>query len=112
MLALGEGGGFRALEPSDAAALAALGMVSTGIAFVLYFRIVTGIGSVGASTVTYIIPMFGLLFGAVFLGEKIEAGTVAGMALVVSGVASVMYAPWFEGVAAKILHRRDAVPAV
>ena len=106
MLAMGEGGGFPAMEPSDVAALATLGMVCTGIAFVLYFRIVQGIGTVGASTVTYIIPMFALLFGAVFLDETIETGTVAGMALIVSGVAAVMYAPWLEGVVRRALRRR------
>jgi drug/metabolite transporter (DMT)-like permease len=108
-LAMGEGGGFPAMEPSDVAALATLGMVSTGIAFVLYFRIVQGIGSVGASTVTYIIPMFALLFGTMFLDETIETETVAGMALIVSGVAAVMYAPWVEAAVRRAIHRPRAV---
>jgi drug/metabolite transporter (DMT)-like permease len=85
--------------------LLTLGVVCTGIAFVLYFRVVAAIGSVGASTVTYIIPVFGLLFGVVALGESIEARTLAGMALIVSGVCVVMYAPWFESLVGGLRRR-------
>jgi drug/metabolite transporter (DMT)-like permease len=77
----------------------------------MYFRLVANIGSVGASTVTYIIPVFGLLFGALTLGEKIEAGTLAGMALIISGVAGVMYAPWFEEHLRIFTRRVRSVPA-
>ena len=48
-----------------------LGVVCTGVTFFIYFRVVAGIGSVGASTVTYMIPFFALLLGAVFLDESI-----------------------------------------
>jgi drug/metabolite transporter (DMT)-like permease len=96
MLATGGGGGLLALDAGNAVSLSVLGVVCTGISFVMYFRLVSRVGSVGASTVTYIIPVFGLLFGALTLGETIEAGTLAGMTLIISGVAGVMYAPWFE----------------
>lgn len=89
--ATGGGSGFLTLGSSETAALAVLGVVCTGCSFVLYFRIVGRAGSVGASTVTYIIPAFALLFGAMFLGEPIEPHTLAGMALIVAGVAGVMY---------------------
>jgi drug/metabolite transporter (DMT)-like permease len=110
VFATGGGGGLVALDARNAASLAVLGVVCTGISFVMYFRLVSTIGSVGASTVTYIIPVFGLLFGALTLGEKIEAGTLAGMALIISGVAGVMYAPWFEERLRLLARRARSVP--
>ena len=95
-LGAGEGGGLPALGPSHLAALAALGVVCTGLSFVLYFRIVAAAGSIAGSTVTYVIPAFGLLFGALLLGESIAPRTIAGMLLIAAGVAAVMYAPALE----------------
>jgi drug/metabolite transporter (DMT)-like permease len=58
--------------------------------------------------VTYIIPVFGLLFGVVALGESIEVRTLAGMALIIAGVAAVMYGLWFERVF-RTVHRMHAL---
>jgi drug/metabolite transporter (DMT)-like permease len=109
-LATGGGSGFFALSGSDALALGVLGVVCTGVTFVLYFRVVAGIGSVGASTVTYLIPLFALVFGATFLDEAITRETVAGMALIISGVAAVMFGPALEGTAQNAF-RRQLAPA-
>jgi drug/metabolite transporter (DMT)-like permease len=98
----GGGGEFVALGRGDAAALLMLGVVCTGLAFVLYFRIVAQVGSVAASTVTYVIPVFGLMFGVVLLDEPIGIRTVAGMAVIVLGVATVMYGPLLESVTERI----------
>lgn len=72
-------------------ALAALGLVNTGPGRAAYFWIVKKSGSVSASLVTYIMPVSGLLLGWLVLGETIGAGTIAGMALILSGVVGVMY---------------------
>lgn len=72
-------------------ALLVLGVVSTGLARTLYFWIISSIGSVRASLVTYIVPVFALLLGWCVLGEEIGAGTLAGMTIIISGVALVMY---------------------
>jgi len=96
MAGRGQGAALLELSPSHAAALLTLGIVCTGISFVMYFRVVAVTGSVGGSTVTYIIPAFGLLFGALFLGETIEPRTIGGMALIAAGVATVMYLPGIE----------------
>jgi drug/metabolite transporter (DMT)-like permease len=101
----GGGGGLLALGAGDAAALLVLGVVCTGLGFVLYFRIVAAVGSIGASTVTYVIPVFGLLFGAVLLDESIGGRTFGAMALIVGGVAAVMYGPQFENLAKRIRGR-------
>jgi drug/metabolite transporter (DMT)-like permease len=71
------------------AALAALGVVCTGLAYLLYFRLVTEVGPTSTLTVTYLVPVFGVLWAAIFLGERIGAGTVAGGALILASVALV-----------------------
>ncbi len=70
-------------------AVAALGVLCTGIAYLLYFRLVRDIGAAPALTVTYLIPMFGILWGVVFLDEAIGWHTLLGTAVVLSGTAFV-----------------------
>lgn len=112
MVATGGGAGFGELSGGHVAALVALGVVSTGVSFVLYFRIVQEAGTVAASTVTYIIPVFALIFGAAFLEEAIGVSTVAGMGLIATGVAGVMYGPAIERALRWASHRhRAAAPA-
>lgn len=52
--------------------LAALGIGCTAFAYLLYFRLLTDIGPVRTLTVTFIIPPFGVLWGALFLGEPLD----------------------------------------
>jgi drug/metabolite transporter (DMT)-like permease len=68
----------------------ALGLVCGAIAYLLYFRLIADIGATGALTVTYLIPVFGVLWGAVFLGEALSAAMLAGAALVVLGTVFVL----------------------
>ncbi len=68
----------------------ALGLLSSGIAYVLYFRLIADIGATHALSVTYLIPVFGLLWGALLLGEPLSALTLAGAALVIAGTALVL----------------------
>ncbi len=65
----------------------ALGVVCTGIAFVLYFRLIARIGPSKAITVTYLVPVFGMLWGLIFLHEPISAGMVAACLVVFVGIA-------------------------
>ena len=110
--ARGDGAGFVALNAADAAALVTLGVVCTGLTFVLYFRLVVAAGSVGASTVTYVIPVFGVLFGVVLLGESLNAAMLGGMALIIAGVATVMYGPMLQStVTARFAHPHPHVGA-
>ena len=62
--------------------LAALGLVCTALAYILYFRLIADIGPVKSLTVTFLIPLFGVLWGSVFLNERITAAHLAGGALI------------------------------
>ena len=73
-----------------AASILALGIVCGAVAFILYFRLIADLGAPGALTVTYLIPLFGVLWGALFLGEALSIHTLAGGALVVLGTVFVL----------------------
>jgi drug/metabolite transporter (DMT)-like permease len=75
--------------PGIIAAVVVLGMLCTGFAFLLFFRLVRDIGAGAALTVTFLIPLFGISLGNFFLGERIGWNTVVGSALVIAGTALV-----------------------
>ena len=79
--------------PLAAASMLALGVVCGAIAYLLYFRLVADIGATGALTVTYLIPVFGVLWGTLFLGEAVSLFTLAGATLVVLGTVLVLMQP-------------------
>ncbi len=65
----------------------ALGAFCTALAYVLYFRLLGNVGSSRAVTVTFLIPMFGILWGSLFLGERITPSLLGGCAIVLLGTA-------------------------
>jgi drug/metabolite transporter (DMT)-like permease len=67
------------------AAVVALGVLCSGIAYLLYFRLIADLGPASALTVTFLIPVFGVLWGHLFLGEAIGWHTLAGAAIVIAG---------------------------
>ncbi|MGB4063097.1 MAG: DMT family transporter [Azonexus sp.] len=69
--------------------VAALGIVCSGIAYLLYFRLIADIGAAPALTVTFLIPVFGILWGSVFLGEHVGWHTLAGSLTILTGTALV-----------------------
>jgi drug/metabolite transporter (DMT)-like permease len=71
----------------DVAAIAVLGIIGTGIAYVLNYQIIASEGATVASTVTYLVPVVAIVLGVLVLGETITAITLAGIALVLVGVA-------------------------
>jgi drug/metabolite transporter (DMT)-like permease len=64
-----------------------LGVMCTGAAFVLYYRLIHRIGAPRASTVTYLIPLFGVIWAWLLLGEALSASMAVAAALILSGVA-------------------------
>jgi drug/metabolite transporter (DMT)-like permease len=76
-------------EPPDAvdvACLIALALGSTGIAYLLYFRLLAELGATGGMTVIFVVPVFGVLWGALFLDEAIHLATVLGGGVILSSV--------------------------
>ena len=67
----------------------ALALLASGVAFVLYFRLIADVGATRALTVTYLIPLFGILWGALFLGETLPAASLAGGVLILGGTVLV-----------------------
>ena len=83
---------FPAIETPDTGvmtAVLALGVMCTGIAYLLYFKLIRDIGAPSALTVTFLIPLFGILWGHLFLDEQIGWSTVVGSVVVVTGTALV-----------------------
>ncbi len=75
--------------PGVIAAVLALGIACTGVAYLLYFRLVNEVGPTSALTVTFLIPVFGVLWGVLFLGETVGWNTFVGAAVVLVGTALV-----------------------
>jgi drug/metabolite transporter (DMT)-like permease len=86
------------------AAVATLGLVGTAVGLLLYLSLIDHHGSARASLVVYLLPPAALIYGAVFLDETIRLTAVAGLALILAGVALA------SGVV-RPLRRRQPVPA-
>ena len=56
----------------------------------LYYRLIADIGPTRALTVAFLMPVFGMLWGALFLGETITLPMIAGCALIVGGTIAVV----------------------
>lgn len=72
------------------ASVLALGLVCGAVAYLLYFRLINDIGPTGALTVTYLVPLFGVAWGVIFLGEALTHGMLAGGTLVIAGTVLVL----------------------
>jgi drug/metabolite transporter (DMT)-like permease len=69
------------------ATVLALALVSTAFAYILYFRLIRNVGSTKALTVTYLVPLFAILWGAVVLQEPITSSMIGGCAMILLGTA-------------------------
>jgi drug/metabolite transporter (DMT)-like permease len=66
-------------------AVLALALFCTGIAYVLYFRLIAHVGPAKAIAVTYLVPAFAMLWASVFLGEAVTPGMLALCAVILLG---------------------------
>jgi drug/metabolite transporter (DMT)-like permease len=73
--------------PSAGAWLSAAGLafLCTGVAFVLFFRLIGEVGAGPAMSVTYLIPVFAMLWGYLFLGERVSAEMALGCGVILLG---------------------------
>ena len=71
-------------------AVLGLAVVSTTVAFVFYYRLIADIGPVKASTVTLLVPVFGMIWGTAFLGEPLTPGRLLGCGIILFGCALIL----------------------
>jgi drug/metabolite transporter (DMT)-like permease len=69
------------------AAIVALGALSTGVAYLLYFTLIARAGASRAILVTYLVPAFALVYGTVILDEPVTVTALAGLVLILGGTA-------------------------
>ncbi|WP_192891685.1 DMT family transporter [Vibrio bathopelagicus] len=62
-----------------------LGAICTGLAYLLYFNLISELGAPSALSVTFLVPVFGILWGSLFLDEVIGINTIVGSILVITG---------------------------
>jgi drug/metabolite transporter (DMT)-like permease len=74
--------------PSLVVALSMLGLalLSTAVAYLIYFQLIANVGPTSTVTVTLLVPVFGLLFGVLLLDEPFGFGTLAGLGIILSSV--------------------------
>ncbi|MSU91140.1 EamA family transporter [Rhodobacteraceae bacterium 2CG4] len=71
------------------AAVLALAVLSTALAYVLYFRVLARAGATNILLVTFLVPVSAILLGVAFLGEALAPAHVAGMVLIGAGLAAI-----------------------
>jgi len=73
------------ISPLVVGNVTALALASTAVAYLLYFRLIADLGPARALTVTFLIPLFGVLWGWLFLGERVGIDTLGACALILCG---------------------------
>ncbi|MCL8207838.1 MAG: DMT family transporter [Actinomycetia bacterium] len=71
-------------------ALGVLAVVCTAFAYILYFQLIQSVGATRALSVNFLVPLFGVLWGVLLLGEKLSPRTVIGLALVMASLLLVL----------------------
>src|SRR5256714_1702427 len=67
------------------ASVLTLGIAGTGLAYILYYALISGAGASRAILITYLVPTFAVVYGAVLLGEPVTAAAIGGPGLVPAG---------------------------
>ncbi len=87
-------------------AVLAVALLCTAVAYILFFRLIEKAGPSKTLTVTFLIPVFGLLYGSTLLGEEITANMLGGGLVVLCGVA--LATGWVSWPLAKASNRPNA----
>ena len=69
------------------ASVAGLALLCTALAYLLYFRLIQRLGATRAITVTFLLPVFGTAWGAIFLGERLTPAMLLGCTVILLGTA-------------------------
>ena len=84
-----EKSGSISLGPGVTVAVLGLGLLCTSVAYLLYFHLISTTGAVRTSSVTFLIPVFGMLWSVLFLGEAVPPGALVGLLMILGGVGIV-----------------------
>ena len=79
--------------PTVMAAVLGLALLSTSLAYLLYFHLMRSIGPVKTLSVTFLVPVFGVLWGRIFLHEPLSASMLGGLSVILLSVAVVTDVP-------------------
>jgi drug/metabolite transporter (DMT)-like permease len=90
-------------------AVLALGVVGTALAFVIFYKLIAETGAGRASLVSYLAPGVALFYGAIFLDEAITVAAIAGLVLILGGVAVASRPRRVREPVASTVHGPDAV---
>src|SRR5262249_8481232 len=90
------------------AAELSLGVLCSGLAFLLFYGLIARLGAARASLVAYVAPCFAVVVGVAFLGDRLSASVAGGLVLILSGswLASRRPAPSPAG--ARVAREREA----
>ena len=85
-------------------AILGLALLSTALAYILYFRILATAGATNLLLVTFLIPVSAILLGVAMLGERLDLEQVVGMLLIGLGLAAIDGRPanWLRGIAGQL----------
>lgn len=76
-------------------AVTALAILSTSLGYLLFFYLLTNVGATSTLSVTFLVPLSGVLWSALFLGERVGPGTAVGLVLILGSVMLVTnFRPW------------------
>jgi len=89
----------------------ALALLCSAVAYLLYYRLIADVGPTRAMTVTFLMPLFGMLWSVLFLAETITLPMLAGCALIVGGTVLVVRRPGFTARSANATSPPAARPA-
>jgi drug/metabolite transporter (DMT)-like permease len=78
-----------ALEPAAFLAVVWLGLLGSGVAYLVFFGLLARRGAAGTAVVAYLLPIFGVTLGVLVLGEPLGPRLILGLALIVGGIALV-----------------------
>ena len=73
------------ISASSWAAASALALLCTGLAYIIFYRLIDRVGASRGITVTFLVPLFGILWGVLFLDESLTPRMMAGTAVVLLG---------------------------
>jgi drug/metabolite transporter (DMT)-like permease len=92
------------LGPEAIVAVIWLGLLGSGAAYLIFFRLLRSWGATRTSLVAYLLPIWGIVLGALVLSEAIDVRLIAGTALVIAGIGLVN----MRGSVQQVLRRRPA----